>query len=536
MSKRPWPFGQLSNLSAGQRLALSALCALAAIAMINYLQINAITMFMSTHAYRSSLLRVALLGITAGIIYLACLTMRRLVFVTFLSLVLTSYLTNVTFKLITGTSLTTETFEWLASESAFLFAAIVEFRASFLRGALMALLVLGLLLAARWFGRPVLRARASANLWRRAEISVPVMFGLSIVALSRFGPNPMPWESNLPIYVNDYLNRSIPSPGAVTERQVNAGAMKVVMIVDESVRPDVFRDAFGADMRRHGATELPAARTTVPCSSGSNALIRWGANPRVQGDIKADPRANPGLFGYARAAGYRTHLFDAQTSGPPQNFMSLGERNLVDDYAAIDAGHESDRELAKRLNAELRAPGRSFMYVVKRGAHFPYESNYPASEATAKFDRHQRYREAVTYANRAFFDTMLADIDLHQVFVIYTSDHGQQFDPAKSSHCNAEPSLQELEVPLWLIGDSTYARQISGSAQGQIPPGQGYSSLQLFPTLVIAMGYDAHVIEQRYYYSLAQRVSEHWLLPHPFLPFPSPKSGPLRFQDYSPAL
>ena len=89
-------------------------------------------------------------------------------------------------------------------------------------------------------------------------------------------------------------------------------------------------------------------------------------------------------------AGYRTELIDGQTTGAPQNMLLAPERALIDEVASMAGGIDTDRTIAARLNAQLKAPGRTFTYVVLRGVHFQYKDHYPPGTLPDRCARDRR--------------------------------------------------------------------------------------------------------------------------------------------------
>lgn len=517
------------------RIALAVLVTVIAVASINYRQFIEIESAFSAGYYKMAAVRGGVLVVLTLCLFGLGVFGHRLVHWFLLAIIAFSFMTNAIYRQITGMSLTAENVEWLLSEVANLSNAFAEFRSQFLIGAAMTVGPVALLLLARRLGRPSLLGICGARWGRALAVAGPLSFCVLETALAVRAPVNTTWEANIPGFVGNFLARDVPAPAAVAESPVTAGALKVVIVVDESMQGSVFRGSLRDNLLKHGASELAPATTAIPCSAGSNALIRWGVNPRHDETASNDARANPTVFGYAHRAGYTTTLLDAQSKGPPQNFMTVGERSLIDHFIPLNRGIDSDHDLARWLNAELRRPGRSFIYAVKRGAHFPYDSNYPVSQALARLDRMGQYRQAIQYSNRTFFDEVLAGVDMSSVLMIYTSDHGQELTGKKLPHCNPVPSASELEVPLWVFGGGDYARSLAKAAREKSAGAEGYSTLQIFPTAVIAMGFDAGAIESRYYLSMRQRVAERWLVPHPYLPYPTANVKVVRFNNYVPA-
>ena len=98
-----------------------------------------------------------------------------------------------------------------------------------------------------------------------------------------------------------------------------------------------------------------------------------------------------------------------------------------------------------------------------------------------------------------FFRELLPRIDLSDTLILYTSDHGQSLLEGgyKLSHCsgaNAHPG--EAIVPLMAFGQRTdFTAALRRAAQESFGKTTHFS---IFPTLLLAMGYDEPWITQRY--------------------------------------
>ena len=117
------------------------------------------------------------------------------------------------------------------------------------------------------------------------------------------------------------------------------------------------------------------------CSTATNLALRMGA---TAGRFLEDLRRNPYIWNYARQAGYRTVLVQAQVSqGVYSNNLLPEERDAIDEiiYADGDTLREKDINAAVVLGDRLRNSTPNFIYVNKAGTHFPYESAYDVDEA-----------------------------------------------------------------------------------------------------------------------------------------------------------
>ena len=219
-------------------------------------------------------------------------------------------------------------------------------------------------------------------------------------------------------------------------------------------------------------------------------------------DPDYDPRTNPMVWGYAKGAGFRTVLIDGQSQGSMHNYVNTKEFALIDEFVAADSGVGTDFRIAALLNERLARPGREFIYVVKRGAHFPYEMNYPRAMAAPDAPRTTKYVAAVSYATGGFFERLSPNLPFSNLLLIYTSDHGQDFNE-RAAHCNAHPKSEEYAVPLIGVTAAPALTQLLGGS----PLRDRASHLNIFATVLYAFGYEQGWLEDTYGPTLAGPAS-----------------------------
>jgi hypothetical protein len=183
----------------------------------------------------------------------------------------------------------------------------------------------------------------------------------------------------------------------------------------------------------------------------------------------------------------RTTLVDGQSQGVFQNFFTARELTQVDEFVPAMAGAETDRGIAVMLNERLRRPGRELIYVVKRGAHFPFHQACPEGVVSASDPRTVQHAAAVRWVSDSFFETLADGVDFSRVLLLYTSDHGLDFERARSTHCNPSPRSAEYAVPLVTVTD---AQPLASRLRAAAPKLRGRAShAAIFPTIMEAMGY-----------------------------------------------
>jgi hypothetical protein len=315
----------------------------------------------------------------------------------------------------------------------------------------------------------------------------------------------------------------------------------IVLIVDESVgghyldinsRSGV-RSGLGEERPGVAIHNFGLAASITNCSVGTNVTLRHGG---TRADYQRINATMPSIWRYARKAGLRTVYLDGQrTGGELHNLMTSEERRDIDLFVQFGAVPVRDRDLAAADKlAELLGNGtREFVLVNKVGAHFPVHDKYP--------DDHMRYRPAlprgryaaisdtgsragfgggqqdwVRYRNAyrntlgwnvgAFFDRLFERAPLSGATLIYTSDHGQDLhergDPGLSTHCSADPVVEEGIVPLVVI-DGTEPRRPDWGRH--VAAGRNRQShYAIFPTLLALMGYRQEDVRPIYGPSLAE--------------------------------
>src|SRR5438067_3090256 len=223
----------------------------------------------------------------------------------------------------------------------------------------------------------------------------------------------------------------------------------ILFVVDESVRGDYLDwtpgNPFtpGLPQIKDRLANFGLATSGGNCSQYSNAILRFAASPR---NLTASIRTSPGLFRYAKRAGYRTVFIDAQATinrnpGLFQNFMTKQEAADIDGYYTFPADTPTpdlDFRLLEVVKKELASGVPVFIYANKNGAHFPYDVDYPADRTIfhptmmeaglSAQTRIASYRNAVAWSVDLFMTRLLGETDLSKTTLVYTSDHGQVFE------------------------------------------------------------------------------------------------------------
>lgn len=338
---------------------------------------------------------------------------------------------------------------------------------------------------------------------------------------------------------------TIPARSAVAWTPGPAKVRHIVMLVDESVRADYIDWTPGnpytpalASLKSRIADFGPSA-SGGNCSHYSNALLRFMAAPNQVG---RQLLSNPTIWQYAKKAGFRTVFVDSQAAfnrnpGKLQNFMTQDEAKDIDVFIAMPEDTptpELDERLLDKVLAELRSEQPLFIYATKNGAHFPYDRTYPESErpfrptmsealqtqatgndvsqrtmanyaAAGTMDtRMNSYRNSLGWSVDRFFKRLLNDADLKDTAIIYTSDHGQVFNPNRLSHCSVDdPDPREALVPLFVLtGDPALRERFAAGAAMNRNHGSHFA---IAPTVLELLGYSKKDIAGAYGASLFER-------------------------------
>lgn len=413
-----------------------------------------------------------------------------------LAAVFVSAATNYTYSAIVQASLTADVIEWLPYEIGQLGNAWGEYTRDIVFAIARTAILLGIFLVLRrlWRAHPGPASRVSAH--RLAPYVATAAFLAFGVAAAVLRPPNSVVETSLYVFGLPGLLERTPEHAPLAVRPARAPAVdKIVLVVDESITREAYEKVVASRTRGLPVLDFGEAASIANCSAPSNALLRWGVERSRVRAPDYDPRTNPTIWAYARAAGFSTTLIDGQSKGQKQNYLSPGEIAMIGSFvpAAADDRQDTDVRIAQRLNELLRRPGRDFIIAVKNGAHFPYEMNYPRSELPVDAPRTAKYVAAVSHSTGAFFERLARDLPFDRVLLIYTSDHGQDLSK-RAMHCNPQPAADEYSVPLLAI---TASKPIASTLNAARLYDRA-SHLNIFPTLLDAFGYDAAWTNETY--------------------------------------
>lgn len=371
----------------------------------------------------------------------------------------------------------------------------------------------------------------------------------------RFLPKIATWKSVLPIFIlcigyfgtrgSGYLVNEMPIPvkmlgmtyGALIKNLYYGprdnvafnvkveGMERIVYIIDESVRGDLlsingfekkttpFLNQIIDNHFNYGITSSAAN-----CSAPSNILLQTGITDAQVPDINSVILKTPSIFQYAKNAGYKTFYIPVRgTPGEYSDFMTKYDFEAIDHAVYIKHNHpnglrtESDFKLQEEITKILnKYPNEKiFIYALKEGNHFLYKEAYPRSEAhfpdnseDELADLRNGYYNALTWVVDNFFNKLLSSLKNIDATIVYTSDHGQGLreEEDHSTHCKPTMPLQvQGNVPLILFatkGDKIKLQNLVGNT---IKNNLNQAShFNLFPSLLVMMGYDQLELNTKY--------------------------------------
>jgi len=369
-----------------------------------------------------------------------------------------------------------------------------------------------------------------------ALIAVSPVVLIFVIALFRSGAGSpgLPVQYKVPalfamILVNEAAAGEIAREEVAIEIDRLSTMPHVVLILDESVRGDYLDINFNRHLTpalfsmRNRIVNYGYATSGANCSTASNLILRMGAHPD---DLQHGLSENPYIWSYAKRAGYKTVYIEAQAAeGQLNNRLTLNEREAIDEFIYAEGNTEDarDQDAARILNRKLKESTPSFVFIVKSGAHFPYENSYDTREAvfrphmghehvvavTESAERKDKelminsYKNSIQLSIDKFFETLLRGNTFRDSIVIYTSDHGQNLmdSDIELTHCSEGGSTPyEALIPLMVITDiPEWRNRFEASAARNFDRA---SHFNVVPTILEILGYDKNQVQAKHGQSL----------------------------------
>ena len=402
-----------------------------------------------------------------------------------------------------------------------------EFMSSYTASLTKALVVGGIVTAALFSAVHWLRVRFSRWWLTLVPVSAAMIFAVlwKTIAVADVYPSPL----RIPVlaaYASiNTLDAGPRDPVEIAHHDVPKPRV-FIFLMDESIRGDRL-SINGWSRKTTPYLESTAdqylnfgiACSASNISSSSNLIVRAGLRADELPDTAQRGLKTPSIFQYAKAAGYRTCYLDGQYApGVMANFMSSYDFDHIDvAYWAIadepdpNKKYRRDRLLLEKMRDVLADGKPTFFWVNKYGAHFHYDRTYPDEariftpimpdgspiDACALEEIENSYANSMLWSVDGFLETLLADVNLDDTVVLYTSDHGQSFKEGNglSTHADrSDPPPTQANVPLVGWGRLFATRFPDGvmHARGRA------DHFQLFPTMLVLMGYDEAEVTSRY--------------------------------------
>ena len=311
----------------------------------------------------------------------------------------------------------------------------------------------------------------------------------------------------------------------------------IILVVDESVRADyldINDKNNGIDttlLNNKEALNFGWSSSATNCSLYSNLALMYGGN---HDDILTFVSTKPSIWEFAKHAGYETYYINGQIISDEDNKW-IDYKNIDHVITHKELGkndeHFIDQEIAKKIKQLIKDNDKNkFLYVVKRGSHFPYEKYYPNNHApyaphmseASMFAEHNSvnegddlvinsYKNVLSWNTAGFFKEYSSEIIINPYVLLYTADHGQKLTSNNNgsffTHCNsASISPYEGLVPLIVLtNDDKLHKEFTRSTRINHDK---TNHLNIFPTVTWLLGYNEKVITNQYDKSLTQQLED----------------------------
>lgn len=361
---------------------------------------------------------------------------------------------------------------------------------------------------------------------------LPIFIVVAMALYSRGGTSVFPTPIGLPIRFADAVVAVAKQDEVaehfharpVTLHPEESRFKKIIMIMDESVRAGFVNSAL---FEKLGLIDYGATVSDGNCSHFSRFIFKRGLQPAdlpkafIPNGLASE---EPTIWQFAKAAGFKTVYIDALGDGVFHDGINSDELSYIDEkyYIHSQPNYLRDFDALKRLTTVISGPGRAFIYLDKQGVHHAYQSKYPPGEALTfegpavklpvnkdlreyQRDLLGRYNRAVDWSVNRFISQLFSHGLPEDTLLIYTSDHGQSLveNNTKLTHCTSGSITVDGEglVPLfvYLRQDTPFSRTLGDNGKNFRDK---YSHFQVFPTLLIALGYPRDAVTESYGSSL----------------------------------
>lgn len=248
------------------------------------------------------------------------------------------------------------------------------------------------------------------------------------------------------------------------------------------------------------------------CSFSTKVLISTGTTEVP--DMERRAMRNPTIFDLARNAGYRVLIYDSPGINYPNIAVQSKDLAHVELFEGSEIHEDSinrDIEAVRQIRNNLRDQPGAFVFLIKQGAHFHYETSYP--RADPKYSRFQprmefedsfgrdwnrtinSYKNALSWTVDAFAEELFKE-EWQDTTILWTSDHGQDFfDPSQIlTHCGS--TLPMALVPFLTFSTNEWFLQ--HQLPEALPQGMVHSQHEIYPTLAALFAKDSTIRNKDY--------------------------------------
>ena len=359
--------------------------------------------------------------------------------------------------------------------------------------------------------------------------------GLVLVSLVCFLSAISPYTSGQfpTISLDAFLRTAILSPwkwasgyhgprDAVTFHSDQRPQNNIIFVIDESIRGDHLSingyqratTPYLDELNKQGwLHNWGIAVSGGTCSEKSDSLLFTGMTLAELPDTTFQIRRRPSLFQYAKAMGYQTHFLDGQKEtywlGTSYDKQYLDEWLPASGFVAAN-NFDGDAVIARKISEIVNGSTGHFIWVIKRGVHYPYVGSFPVAQAAewqpsdiapTEIEPARReqlintYDNAVKYNLESFFRALGIPSWRNRTLLVYTSDHGQTLSEhgERYTHCgtSVETAPTEANVPLFIISRDRLS----------VDNGFRASHANLFATLLDLMSFPK--TERRHQYAIS---------------------------------
>jgi glucan phosphoethanolaminetransferase (alkaline phosphatase superfamily) len=243
-------------------------------------------------------------------------------------------------------------------------------------------------------------------------------------------------------------------------------------------------------------------------------------------DIDRQALKNPTLFQYARQYGYETTILDVPGSNFPNIVIRDKDLQDVDHLFRANDLPGDDRFLDQRaipvIHTFVKKERGQFIVLVKKGAHFHYETSYPRE--LEQFSRHKprlhpyesydssrkkminSYKNALSFTVDEFARKLFQE-QLSNITILWTSDHGQSLQEHGQTYTHCKSDLEQAIVPLLLYSDHPWTRDLKPLIGH--PGGIITSHHNLYPTIIALMSGEKDFQNEGYYSLFSNHLKQH---------------------------